>query len=60
MGESLALYIRLFGMADLRVEKKLDKIINQLMDIESSGAMKKIDRKKLIEKVYSELKNLQL
>jgi len=47
--------IKLFGMADLKVEKRLDEIINQLMDIEDSKAMKEIDRKSLIEKVYFEL-----
>ena len=52
--------IKLFGMADLKVKKELDDIISQLMDIEDSKAMINIDRKKLIGKVYSELKNLKL
>ena len=47
-------------MADLKVDKKLDNILNQLLDIEDSKAMKNIDRKKLIDKVYSELRNLKL
>ena len=52
--------IKLFGMADLKVKKKLDEIISQLLDIENSRAMINIDRLSLIKKVYGELKNLEL
>ena len=50
--------IKLFGMNDLKVKKELDEILSQLYDIESSKAMKNIDRLSLIKKIYEDLKNL--